>query len=176
MVKDITKKTHPQRDPPAGGEAGVASDKKKIRTKNKKVDDKKINYEELEGMYKRALADYQNLLKRTNVEKQEFAKFANEGCVREILPVYDNLQMSLKHIDEEVKENGWAEGIKYVVKQFAEVLKNMGVEEIVAKGKKFDPRIMGAIEGEGDKVKEVVGPGYKLKGKVILPAKVILKN
>ncbi|MCK5211476.1 nucleotide exchange factor GrpE [Candidatus Parcubacteria bacterium] len=142
----------------------------------KKEDNKKINYEELEGKYMRALADYQNLLKRTTEEKQEFAKYANEGCVREILPVYDNLRISLEHIDVEAKGNGWAEGIKYVVKQFAEILKNMGVEEIKAKGKKFDHNTMEAIEGEGEKVKEVVRPGYKLKDKVIIPAKVILKN
>ena len=129
-----------------------------------------------EEKYKRALADYQNLLKRTTAEKQEFAKYANEECAREILPVYDNLRLSLKHIDVAAKENGWAQGVKYVVKQFVEILKNMGVEEIAAKGKKFDPNVMEAIEGKGEKVKEVVKPGYKLKDKVILPVKVILKN
>ena len=148
-------------------------------SKNKEIkqtDKKKIPYDELESKYKRALADYQNLLKRTAEEKQEFAKYANEGWVREILPVYDNLKISLVHIDEEAKGNGWAEGIKYVIKQFAEILKNMGVEEIVAKGKKFDHNTMEAIEGKGDKVSEVVKPGYILKDKVIVPAKVILKN
>lgn len=152
-----------------------AFESKKVKQTDKKKTGK-IDYNELEAKYMRALADYQNLLKRTTTEKQEFAKYANEGWVREILPVYDNLQMSLKHVDAEAEENGWAEGIKYVVKQFAEILKNMGVEEIVAKGKKFDPNTMEAIDGKGEKVSKVVRPGYKLKDKVIIPAKVILKN
>ncbi len=134
-------------------------------------DDKTKSYEE---MYVRALADYQNLLKRTNEEKREFIKYANEQMILEILPVYDNLKVSLNHIDEDAKNNGWAEGIKYVVKQFDDILKNLGLEEISIKNKKFDPGTMEALEGKGDKVKKVVKSGYTLKGKVIVAAKVVL--
>ena len=130
--------------------------------------------ESYEHKYKRALADYQNLLKRTADEKADFARYANEQLLHEILPVYDNLKISLEHIDEQAQANGWAQGIKYVVKQFKDALADLGIEEIEAKGKKFDPNYMDALEGQGERVKKVVKPGYKLNGKVIIPAKVVL--
>lgn len=128
----------------------------------------------LKEKYHRALADYQNLLKRCQTEKEEHSKYAREQFILEVLPVYDNLKVSLEHIDEAAQGNGWAEGIKFVVKQFKDILEGMGVAEIEAIGKKFDPNIMEAVEGKGDTVKAVVKPGYRLKGKVIMPARVVL--
>ena len=161
----------------------MSEEKKQAESRQKLADNKRKDkkdslqkkYIELDHKYKRALADYQNLLKRTAQEKQEFVKFANEQLLFEILPVYDNLKMSLVHIDEEVKKNGWAEGIKYVVKQFRGILYNMGIEEIKTVGEKFDPKLMEAVKGKGNRVKKEIRPGYKLNGKVIVPAKVILE-
>jgi len=148
---------------------------KKDKKEKKKKDNWKDKCAEFEHKYKVALADYQNLMKRTAEEKQEFSKYANEQLVMEILPVYDNLKVSMEHIDEAAKTSGWAEGIKYVIKQFKDVLANMGVEEIEAEGKDFDHNTMEALEGQGDKVKKVVKAGYKMREKVISPAKVILE-
>ena len=129
--------------------------------------------------YLRALADYQNLLKQTAREKEEFAKFANEQLIMEILPVYDNLKVSLSHIGDEEKKNGWAEGIKHIVSQFKNILENIGVEEIKTTGEKFDPNTMEAVgkeETEDKKqdgmVERELSAGYKLKGKVIRAARV----
>jgi len=130
--------------------------------------------EDFENMYKRALADYQNLLKQSAQDKQDFVKYANEGLILEMIPVYDNLKMSLVHADEAAKNNGWLEGVQHIIKQFKSVLENMGVEEIKTKGEKFDHHTMEAVEGKGEKVKTEVKPGYKLRGKVIIPAKVIV--
>ncbi|MFH1523210.1 MAG: nucleotide exchange factor GrpE [Patescibacteria group bacterium] len=130
--------------------------------------------EDYEHKYKLALADYQNLLKRTAQEKSEFAKYANEGLLHEILPIYDNLKTSLKFSDDEAIGNGWAEGVKYVVKQFKDTLEKLGVEEIKTKGEKFNPETMDALEGKGKKVKKEVKAGYMLNGKVIVAAKVIV--
>ncbi len=131
--------------------------------------------EGFEGQYKRALADYQNLLKQSAKEREEFVKYANEQLILEIIPVYNNLKISLEHVDKTVEKNGWLEGVKFVTKQFKDILNNLGVKEIETKGKKFDPSIMEALEGKGKKVKKEVMPGYILKEKVIMPAKVILE-
>lgn len=143
---------------------------KKSKTKQKPEQ----RVKEAEAKYLRALADYQNLLKRTEEEKKEYVKYANKNLILDILPVYDNLKISLEHIDEAAKTNGWAEGIKYVIKQFGDILISLGVEEIKTKGKKFDPSLMEALEGKGDKVKKEVKAGYILNGKVLIPARVIL--
>jgi molecular chaperone GrpE len=142
--------------------------------------------DDYEYKYKRALADYQNLLKQTARDKEEFIKFANERLIEEILPVYDNLKVSLNHAGDEEKNNGWAEGIKHIVSQFKNVLENIGVEEIKTVGEKFDPNTMEAVKqeiiedpstgsGQGKKdgmVASELSAGYKLKGKVIRAARV----
>ncbi len=139
-----------------------------------------------EYKYKRALADYQNLIKQTARDKEEFIKFANERLIMEILPVYDNLKVSLSHIGAEEKKNGWVEGIKHIVSQFKNVLENIGVEEIKTVGEKFDPNTMEAVgEKETDEEKQdgivesEIMPGYKLRGREIRAARAVvykLKN
>jgi molecular chaperone GrpE len=125
--------------------------------------------------YLRALADYQNLLKQTAKDKEEFIKYAVEDFLHDILPVYDHLKLSIKGLKEEESKNAWVEGVKHVLKQFKEVLAARGIEEIRAEGEKFDHDLMEAMDGTGDKVKQEVMPGYKLNGKVIRPAKVIVE-
>jgi molecular chaperone GrpE len=148
--------------------------KNSVEEPKKKESKKNFKAEDWEYKYKRALADYQNLLKRTEREKEEFTKFANERLLLEILPIYDNLKMAIKHSDEK-NHDQWLAGVKYVVKQFKDILISLGVEEIKVVGEKFDHNLMEAVDGRGEKVKKEVKPGYKLHGKVIVPAKVILE-
>ncbi len=150
--------------------------KKDKDKKNKELNKLKEENKDLQERHQRALADYQNLLKNSAQEKQNLVKYSNEQLLQELIPVYDNLKMALNHVDKESKESNWVKGVEYVVKQFREVLQNNGVEEIKTEGEKFDYNSMEAVEGKGEKVKKEVKPGYKLNGKVIIPAKVILEN
>lgn len=129
--------------------------------------------------YKRALADYQNLLKQTAREKMEFAMYANEHILKEILPVYDNLKLAVEHNNGLSDE--WLNGVEHVVKQFKDVLEKIGVEEINVKDGEFDHNNMEAVknqETEDEKLDGFVAcqmkAGYKLNGKVIEAAKVIV--
>jgi len=133
-----------------------------------------------EDKYLRALADYQNLLKQTAKEKMEFAVYANEQLLKEILPVYDHLKLAMEHHNGESSDE-WLAGVKHVVKQFKDVLEKIGVEEIKVKDKKFDHNLMDAIKSEETKdenldgqVAKEVKAGYKLNGKIIEPAKVVV--
>ncbi|MDO9399590.1 MAG: nucleotide exchange factor GrpE [bacterium] len=163
---------------------------KKMFLSRVEIDGKKVNrfehvsdleVDDFEEKYKRALADYQNLLKQTAKEKMEFARFANERLFYEILPVYDNLKTAIQHINEVAEKNGWVIGIKYIIKQFSDVLKNSGIEEIIVEKGKFDHNIMEAISSEETEDKKLDGQiakqvkdGYKLNGKVIEAAKVVV--
>ncbi len=136
-------------------------------------------FEELEHKYKRALADYQNLLKQTVRDREEFRKFAGERFLHELLPVYDNLKMSFAHAGEEAAANGWLKGIEHIIRQFGEALAGMGVIEIKTAGEPFDYHTMEAIEKvpteEAEKdglVERELKSGYILHGKVIAPARV----
>ncbi len=138
-----------------------------------------IKEEELDSFeqkYLRALADYQNLLKQSAKEKIDFVKFAVEDFLSEILPVYDHLKLALSSLSPEEEKSAWVEGLRCVLKEFKAVLENNGVEEIKTVGEKFNHQEMEAISGSGEIVEKEVMPGYRLKGKVIRIAKVIVKN
>lgn len=152
------------------------TDKKAVRGPKHKTEKRTQKPSEWEEKYKRALADYQNLLKRTALEKEEWGKYANQEAIAAFLPVYDNLKMALAHSDQEAEENNWLKGLQYVLKQFEDILKDLGVEEIKSTGETFDPSCMDALEGQGEKVSQTVKPGYRLKGKILVPAKVILED
>ena len=141
-----------------------------------------------QNKYKRALADYQNLLKQTAKEKIEFAAYANERVLKEILPVYDHLKLAIEHHNGESTDD-WLTGVKHVVKQFKDVLNKIGVQEILVpteasgkiQDKKFDHNLMEAVSSEetadeslDGQVARQVKAGYKLNGKVIEPIKVVV--
>jgi molecular chaperone GrpE len=136
---------------------------------------------DLESLYKRALADYQNLLKQTAKEKIDFVRYANQNMIMELLPVYDNLKTSLVHSDNVADINAWIEGVKFIIKQFKDVLANLGIEEIKSIGEKFDHHLMDAAGNEetndetlDNTVAKEILSGYKLNGKVIKAARVIV--
>ncbi|MFA5184827.1 MAG: nucleotide exchange factor GrpE [Patescibacteria group bacterium] len=131
--------------------------------------------ESWEHKYKRALADYQNLLKATVKDKEDFAKYALTDFLHNVLPVYDHLKLSMSGLSEAEGKNPWVEGVRHVLKQFKDVLAQHGIEEISTVGEKFDHHTMDALDGNGETVKQEIMPGYKLNGKVIRPAKVIVE-
>jgi len=56
--------------------------------------------------YLRTLADMENLRKRTQRDKEDLAKYANENILREILPVIDNLERAVEHVEQAGNEDG----------------------------------------------------------------------
>jgi molecular chaperone GrpE len=132
----------------------------------------------MEHKYKLALADYQNLLKQTAKERVDLAMYANEGLILEILPVYDNLKLTLEHYPPGGDKN-WLIGLQHVIQQLKKVLAEAGIDEIDTKDKKFDHNLMEAVETtetedkeQDDLVAKELKSGYKLYDKVIIPARV----
>ena len=155
----------------------------KEATKDENKEEQKIindTVKDLEYKWKRALADYQNLQKETAKEKAEFVKFANSAILMEILPVYENLKISLEHADEN-NHDAWLKGIKHVIKQFENILKDNGVEIINPVDSEFNPAEHEAVEKmetddekQVNKIAKVVKIGYKLHDRVIQAAKVVV--
>lgn len=133
--------------------------------------------EYLDG-WKRAQADYINLKRRVENDIKELAVFANADLVSKLLPVLENFKRAFAHIPKEKQEDDWVLGIKQVEKQLEDILKGEGLEKIEVLGKEFDPAVCEALTYENSKehkdceVIEVIEDGYKLKGKVLKPAKV----
>jgi len=133
--------------------------KKPVKPDNKVID--------LEGKLKRSLADYANLERRCEKEREEFIKFSNTQLLRKFLEIFDELQMCECHLKDK--------GLTLICDKFRELLKSESVAKISAEGEEFNPQTMEAVEmvpGERNRVLEVLRDGYTIKGKIIRPAKV----
>ena len=135
---------------------------------NKEIADLKNQIEDLTNKWKRALADYQNLEKRTVARITDSAKYSAENIIIKLLPVLDTLEQAEKHIKDQ--------GLALAISSFKDVLKSEGVEKVEVLGKKFNPHEMEAIEVQAsdkeDEVIEELRPGYRLGEKVIRVAQV----
>ena len=132
-----------------------------------------VEKEDLEEKYKRARADYINLERRTKEQQAEFLKFANSVLILKLLPILDDLEKAVRK-----SKDG---GLRLVLKNFEDVLKSEGVEEIKIKvGERFDPETMEGTVADGGgkeaKVLEILRKGYKMKGKVLRPAQVRVQS
>jgi molecular chaperone GrpE len=151
----------------------------------------KKEMEEYKSGWQRALADYKNLQREVEQRRSEWAQMSEQQILEEFVPVYDNFKKAMA-CDTDMRINAddadntdkrfenWRIGVDHIKKQFAEVLKQHGVEEIKTVGEKFDPNLHEAggeeeVEGveSGMIVKEIVG-GYKMGERVIRAARVII--
>jgi len=143
-----------------------SSDEQKVHTP--KADQPVVDMQdEWKNKYLRALADYQNLVKRTEMEKQDVRMYATEQFLKKLLPVVDTLEISQEHVKNE--------GLALAIKELHAVLHGYGVEKINVLGQPFDPYIMECIEvveGEKDHVVHVVSFGYRMHDKLLRPSKV----
>jgi len=134
---------------------------------DKKIDKLQKRVAELEEQWKRALADYANLEKRMNRDRQNVVDFANESVIDKMLFVFIDIQRACKNINNK--------GLTMIKNDFWEVLSSEGVKRIKTEKKIFDPNLMDAVamvKGKDNKVVKEVTPGYLYKGRCIRPAKV----
>lgn len=123
--------------------------------------------ENWKNKYIRALADYQNLEKRTDEEKSEVRMYATKLFLTQLLPIIDNLERAEDHIKDE--------GLSIVMKELHALLGKHEVKKLDVVGTAFDPYTMECtevVEGEKNQVMEVVSAGYTMHGKLLREAKV----
>jgi molecular chaperone GrpE len=147
---------------------------------------KKESEEYLAG-WKRAQADYQNLKKDSERAAAEYAKFANERLLSDLLPAIDQFNLALAFIpdtstlspDEKKKWDNWLVGVNAVKSLWDQAAQNTGLSRISVDGT-FDPMLHDAagteaVEGkEPGSIVRVVQDGWSLHGKVLRPARVII--
>jgi molecular chaperone GrpE len=135
---------------------------------------------ELEDALLRSKAEFINYRKRLEEETSKSLKFANEGIVKEILPIIDNFERAIKMDDENLDDelSKLLAGFKMVYCNLVSILNKYEVKEIEVLNKPYDANNAQAViqehtEGvESGIVVEVLQKGYELKGKVIRPAMV----
>ena len=143
------------------------------------IDPKQQELDELNDRYKRVLAEFENYKKRSGKERETLYNSILSDIVEVFLPVVDNLENALKI---ETQDNEYKKGIELVLKQFKDILKAKGVEEIPAMGETFDPALHEAVSSVQDPDKnsqEIVQEyrkGYKIGAKVIRHSMVVVAN
>jgi molecular chaperone GrpE len=160
-----------------------------INNEELKTENWQLKAEEYLAGWKRAQADYQNLKKESEREKSEFAKFANERLLSDLLPAIDQFSLALSFIpdtstlspEDKKKWDNWLIGIKAVQSLWDQAAQGTGLTRISVDGM-FDPMLHDAVgteevEGsESGSIIRVVEDGWSLHGKVLRPAKVIISK
>lgn len=131
---------------------------------------------ELTDALQRERADAINVRRRADEDRLKLGSFYKSSVIKELLPVVDNFERSLKHVPESLVDDEYIKGIAVIVKQFEDTLTKLGVERIKTVGEEFDPSIHDAVshqETDGkDIISEELQSGYKLGEEVIRPAMV----
>lgn len=131
----------------------------------------------LNEKYLRLYAEFENYKRRTQKDKEEIQRFANECLILDLLTVVDHLEMALRHRQGESLEPV-VQGVELTLREFENVLEKNGTKPIPARGEEFDPTLHHAMAQiastdvpEGH-VAEEFRKGYTLNGKVIRPSMV----
>ncbi len=139
----------------------------------------KQDYDELDDRYKRILAEFENFKKRSSKERDGLYNSILSDVVEIMLPVVDNLENAAK---VETADENYKQGVELVLKQFKDVLKTKGVEEIKAIGETFDPELHEAVSSIQDdnlgekEIAQEYRKGYKIGSRVIRHSMVVVAN
>jgi molecular chaperone GrpE len=122
---------------------------------------------------KRLQAEFENYIKRSQKENNEFKEYASANIISDLLPVLDSLEQGIKHNTE----------FTAVYEQLYSILKKNGLEKIIVNvGDEFDHNTMDCLMQESNEllnegvVAKVLSTGYKLKGKILRTSKISINK
>ncbi|MEI7556183.1 nucleotide exchange factor GrpE [Candidatus Chlorohelix sp.] len=133
---------------------------------------------ELADNWKRSLADFQNLKRRTEIERANINADVKSRVIMRLLPIVDDFERALASTPDNLKAEPWVNGVSLIEKKLKTLLEQEGISSFDAKNADFDPRYHDAVQrdedGEGDKdiVTEVYQKGYMMGDRVLRPAAV----
>ena len=126
-------------------------------------------------------AEFENYKKRVQKEKSDLIKFGNEGLLKAVLPILDNLERAIDH-GKKMNETGpLLQGVEIILRQFLTFLESFGVKPVAALGEPFDPEKHEAVsqaesDQEPDRVISEMVKGYLFHGRLLRPAKVLVSK
>lgn len=130
----------------------------------------------------RALADFDNYRKRSRRDQEEAVKRAREDILRELLPVFDNLERAADATRTASDVKAIADGVAMVIRLFSDTLTRLGGKRVESVGQPFDPNLHEAIQqvesdahGAGIVASEMV-PGYLFGDRLLRPAMVAVSK
>jgi molecular chaperone GrpE len=137
---------------------------------------------DLKDQLLRKVAEFENAKRRNENDQMNLLKYAAESFIINILPIYDDFERSISHIDNENNIAAVKNGLKIILEKFTKTLNDQGIKRIEAKGKPFDVEYHEALMQQINNdvpphtVLEEIDPGYIYKDKVIKHTKVIVSQ
>ena len=180
MKPDSAEPESPESPEAADADAEETAIMEDVEELQKKLEESTAKSEEYLDRLRRTMAEFDNFRKRTQKEKEQIFDRGAKDVVEQILPVIDNFERAL--MGSEDKENSFAKGVEMIYKQLIGALESLGVQEIEACGRPFDPNYHNAVthvedDNFGDnEVIEVFQKGYKYKDAVIRCSMVKVAN
>ena len=185
-LEDETPETETAPEPQPEGEKTAKAKKKKekgftfTREQVEQMEAAARQLETTKDQFTRLAAEYDNYRKRTAKEKESLYQDAKADTIKEFLAVYDNLERAAEAPGGE--DDPHKKGLEMIFAQYKELLKKLGVTEIEAKGRPFDPERHEAvmhIEDENfgeNEVAQVFQAGFVLGDRVVRHAVVQVAN
>jgi molecular chaperone GrpE len=169
-VSELEPKTDGEEAAEDGGEGAEGSPLEQLQAERDKLKDQLL----------RTAADFDNYRKRTRKDTEVAEKRGREEVLRELLPVFDNLERAVQAGGAGKDVSGVLEGIEMVLKLFEDTAQRIGLTRIEAVGQRFDPSIHDAFQqietsdqAPGTIINEYQ-PGYRLGDKLLRPAMVVV--
>jgi molecular chaperone GrpE len=94
----------------------------------------------------RTAADFDNFRKRSRREQEEAQRRGKESALKELLPVFDNLERATQSAETAPDAKSVADGLRMVTKQFVSTLDRLGIKRVATIGQPFDPALHEAIQ------------------------------
>lgn len=140
----------------------------------------------LHDKHLRLAAEFENYKRLAQKEQRDYARFANESLLKDLLPIVDNLERAIKAAKEASKDGGKADslvqGVELTLKQFTDMLTKAGVKPIASVGEMFDParhQAVARVEASGvpdNRVVEEFQKGYLLHERILRAAMVTVAS
>jgi molecular chaperone GrpE len=144
------------------------------------LEEAKLEAAKFKDQLLRTAADFDNFRKRARKDQVDAEKKGREDILKELLPVFDNLERAIMHAEKATDVQSVAEGIRMVIRQFGDTLGKIGIERIASVGLPFDPALHEAIQQlesteypPGTVAAEIQG-GYRTQDRLIRPALVVV--
>ena len=164
-------------------DSGDNREKSEGKTDNKLIEVRAVEEKlaEMQDKYIRLSAEFDNYRKRTLREKMDLSKYASENLLLSILPLMDDFERALQHLDTSSDSVSMKNGIDLIYNKFCEFLKQNSVKEIESLNATFNVDIHEAVakmpvedEAKKGKVVDVLLKGYYLQDKVLRFAQVVV--
>ena len=178
---DVEETINEETAEPEAEEKISGKEKKRLKKAEAEIEKLTAALSEEQEKYMRLYAEYDNFRKRSAKEREGVYADAYCDALVQILPILDTLERAAQFSTEDA-ESAMAKGLELTLKSFVETMNKMGVYEIEALGKEFDPNFHNAVmhvddESVGENVVvEVFMKGYKRGDKVLRHSMVKVAN